>query len=152
MRTGNGLPLGYSKIEVAFILLLFAFVGVFAITKYLDLTTIAKESVEAGVIAGVRQGLSSYAVKPGDGEGASVYPPVLDEANLGNATSHNLFFANVLKKGIAVSGWAKTGKNEYLTPKGERYGYDPETGSFHMVASMTIKTPSHLSQPDSPNR
>ncbi|MCP4043619.1 MAG: hypothetical protein GY731_16955 [Gammaproteobacteria bacterium] len=120
---------GFTTMEVAFIALLVVIFGVLAVTKYLDLSTITEKSVEEGVIAAVRQGLASNSTQQGR-NGIPDYPATLDKAVNGAATTHNLFFGNVMEKGIAVTGWVKIDRNEYRTPSGKRYVYDPANGSF----------------------
>lgn len=121
---------GYSLLEIAFITLLIALVGILAVTKYMELSTSSKESVEAGVLVGVQEGLSSYVDKFEDRRSGQIYPSFLDSADIGEATPQNLFFENVLDRGIAVSGWSKTGINKYRAPSGKVYTYDPGSGIF----------------------
>ena len=130
MSSGNGLVHGYSLLEIAFITLLIALVGIFAVTKYMELSTSSKESVEAGVLEGIQEGISSYANKYRDQRSGQIYPSFLDSADIGAATPQNLFFENVLDRGIAVSGWSKTGLNKYRAPSGKVYTYDPGSGIF----------------------
>lgn len=140
MSSGIGPVHGYSLLEIAFITLLIALVSILATTKYMELSTSSKESVEAGVLQGVREGLSSYADKFRDRRSGQIYPSFLDSADIGEATPQNLFFENVLDRGIAVSGWLKTGLNEYKAPSGKVYIYDPSSGAFEPQFETQIET------------
>lgn len=86
--------------------------------------------MEEGVVRAVRQGISTYAEDSHYQGRTSLYPPVLDDAESGDATAQNLFFSYVLERGIAVEGWTKAGVYEYGTPSGEKINYNPKTGSF----------------------
>lgn len=119
-----------------------ALVGVLAITKYFDLSELTEDSMESGVIVAVQQGLAGYAEESRDIGRKPVYPEVLDNASLGDTGMRNPFFANVLERGIAVAGWSKTGINEYATPSGVGYVYNPDTGSFEPNDAPPPKTES----------
>ncbi len=138
MTPGKGRPLlGLSRLEMAFIVVLLALVGVLAVTRFLDLSLTARQSVDAGVVAAVRGGIADYASVSRDFGRVPVYPPLLDHANAGEATIRNRFFTAVVENGLAVSGWTKTGPNSYRAPDGEAYAYDPETGAFAFSKSET---------------
>jgi len=107
-----------------------ALVGILAVTKYFDLSELTEGSMESGVILAVQEGLTGYAGESRDIGRQPVYPETLDQARIGDTGMRNPFFANVLDRGIAVSGWSKTGKNTYTTPSGAAYTYDPDTGRF----------------------
>jgi len=131
---------GASRMEIAFISLILVTVGLLAYTKYMEISTGAKGSVEAGMIEVIRNGIHDYAVGSKKAGSSALFPPFLDEAKLGQSTPHNLFFTLVTGKriaiggGIAVEGWIKTDKNEYTAPSGKQYVYDPETGVFDIPA------------------
>lgn len=107
-----------------------ALVGILAVTKYLDLSELTEGSMESGVIVAVQEGLIGYAEESRDIGRQPVYPETLDQAQIGETDMRNPFFANVLDRGVAVTGWSKTGKNTYTTPNGTGYVYDPVTGQF----------------------
>lgn len=83
MSPGNARPMGFTKLEVAFILVLVALVGMLAVTRFFDLSLTARQSVDTGVIAAVRQGISDYAMESRDLGRRPVYPPLLDHADTG---------------------------------------------------------------------
>lgn len=127
---------GYTRLGMAFAVVLVVFGVLLAVTKYLDLTDLTEGSMDEGVVKAVQQGISAYAKNSkGSGRPASPYPDVLDEADLGDSTPNNLFFFYVLPKGIAVEGWAKTGKNEYRSPSGGIYVYDSLSGTFALQSA-----------------
>ena len=107
-----------------------ALVGVLAVTKYFDLSELTEGSMESGVIVAVQEGLASYAEESRETGRQPVYPQTLDQAQMGETDMRNPFFANVLDRAVAVTGWSKTGKNTYTTPNGTGYVYDPATGQF----------------------
>ena len=122
---------GYTRLEIGFTVLLITFVLLFAGTKYLDTSKMAREAVEEGVIEGVRASIADYAQYARSHNVSPIYPRALGNAQIGDATPRNRFFSIVLEKGgIAVVGWAKTGVHEYRTPSGKRYVYNPQTGEF----------------------
>jgi len=133
MSPGNARPMGFTKLEVAFILVLVALVGMLAVTRFFDLSLTARQSVDTGVIAAVRQGISDYAMESRDLGRRPVYPPLLDHADTGEVTSHNRFFTQVIENGLAVSGSTKTGRHLYRGPNGESLSYDPNTGNFDVA-------------------
>ncbi len=144
--SGKTRSLGITRLEMGFLALLIVFVGLLATTKYQDLSITVADSVEQGVIEALRQGVAAYAEKSRYRGSTLLYPSELDEAKIGAATPQNLFFANVLQKGIAVEGWAKTGRYEYRAPSGEMFEYDPQTGSFEVRGQMSEKVMGHPSQ------
>lgn len=149
--SGKSRSLGASRLEIGFLALFVIFGGLLAITKYLDLSLLVDGSMEQGVIQGVRQGIAAYAVESRDRGRASPYPPVLDEAEAGDATPQNLFFSRVLQRGIAVEEWKKTGPYEYRAPTGETFIYDPRTGSFATRVSMMAGGVDHSPQTTRPD-
>jgi hypothetical protein len=151
MFSGKTRSLGISRLEIGFFALLVVFVGLLAVTKYLDLSILIEDSMEQGVIRGVREGIAAYAGKSRDRGSASLYPPALDEAETGDATPQNLFFSNVLQRGIAVEGWTKAGQYEYRVPTGNKFIYDPQTGSFETHGSMATRGMDHSSQTPQPD-
>ena len=151
MFSGKTRSLGFSRLEIGFLALLIVFGGLLATTKYLDLSILVDGSMEQGVIKAVQDGIAAYAGKSRDRGSASLYPPALDEAETGDATPQNLFFSNVLQRGIAVEGWTKAGQYEYRAPTGEKFIYDPQTGSFETHGSMTAKGMDHSSQTPQPD-
>ena len=130
MNPGKGRPLGFGRLEVAFIVVLVALVGVLAVTRFFDLSLAARQSVDTGVVAAVREGISDYALASREFGRHPVYPSLLDHADAGEATTRNRFFTAVVENGLAVTGWTKTGPNSYRAPHGETYAYDPGTGAF----------------------
>ena len=143
MSSGKIRSFGISRLKMGFFALLIAFGGLLAVTKYLDLSIVVKDSMDQGVIKAVRQGIAEYAERSRERNSTLLYPPVLDDAKIGKATPHNLFFSNVLQRGIAVEGWAKIGQYEYRTPRGEKLIYDPRTGDLQTHGSMTASTMDH---------
>ena len=127
---------GATRLEIAFIVVIVATVGLLAVTKYLDLSVAVEESAESGVIAAVREAISEHAERAQTQGGQSVFPRVLDKARVGEASSSNPLFSNVLQVGIAITGWAKLEDNLYRTPSGERFVYDPTSGYFGNVEKI----------------
>jgi len=121
---------GYSRLEIAFMLVLALFVGLLAVTKYIDVSKDAEQAMEPGLIDGVRSGISSYAEEARYRGSSQLYPNVLDEAEPGPVTARDPYFGRVLDRGVAVEGWSKLEKNQYRTPSGKRVVYNPETGEF----------------------
>ncbi len=135
--SGKTRSLGISRLEIGFFALLIVFGGLLVVTKYLDLSILLEDSMDQGVVRAVRQGIAAYAVESQNRGSPSLYPPVLDDAETGAGTPHNLFFSNVLPRGIAVEGWEKAGQYEYRAPIGEKFFYDPRTGSFETHGNLT---------------
>ena len=121
---------GYSRLEIAFMLVLGIFIGLLAVTKYLELSTAAKEAMEPGLIEGVRSGIAAYAEEAKSRGNSKLFPSTLDDAASGAATPRDPFFGRVLEKGVAVEGWSKLERNHYLTPSGNTIVYHPESGEF----------------------
>ncbi|MCP3670588.1 MAG: hypothetical protein GY814_09165 [Gammaproteobacteria bacterium] len=127
---------GASRLEIAFIAVMVISLGLFAYTKYVDISIASKASVEDGLIEAVRNGIHDYAVDSKKAGSSTLYPPFLDKAQLGAATPENMLFTFVTGKrifvgsGVAVDGWAKTATNQYTAPSGKKYLYTPKTGVF----------------------
>ena len=121
---------GYSRLEIAFIFVLVLFVGLLAVTKYLEISEDAEEAMEPGLIKGVRAGIAAYAEESLERGNSQRYPNVLDEAEPGPATARDPYFGRVLEKGVAVEGWSKLEKNQYRTPSGKTMVYYPQSGEF----------------------
>jgi len=127
---------GYTRLGMAFAVLLVVFGMLLAVTKFLDLSDLMEGSMDEGVVKAVQEGISAYARNPKrSSRSAPPYPDVLDEADVGDSTPDNLFFFYVLPKGVAVEGWSKTGKKEYRSPSGGTYVYDSLSGSFALQAA-----------------
>lgn len=105
MNRSNGRTPGFSRLEVAFILVLIALVGVLTITQYLDLSRTAKQSVDSRVAA-LRGGISDYALESRDRGRLPIYPPRLEDAEAGLVRSRNRFFTHVIEHGLAINGCA----------------------------------------------
>ena len=148
MKQRSGPSLGFSRLELAFILVLIALGGVLAITQYLDLSRTAEQSVETGVIEAVRKGISDYARDSREFGRLPIYPPQLDDAGTGEARARNRLFTYVVRYGLAVSGWTKTGQNQYQAPNRDIFIYDPETGSFATRVSDSVPSAPHA--PETP--
>lgn len=125
---------GYTRVEIAFILVLVLLVGLLAVTKYFDLSRDTREAVEEGLIEGVRAGIADYADESRKRGTGNLYPDVLDHAAHGPVTARDPFFGRVLEKGVAVVGWVKLDENQYQTPSGRNIVYHPDTGEFQLSA------------------
>ena len=132
---------GYSRLEIAFMLVLVIFVGLLAITKYLEISKDAEQAMEPGLIEGVRAGIASFAEEARDRGNSQLYPNVLDDAEPGPVTARDPYFGRVLDRGVAVEGWSKLAKNRYRTPSGKSVVYNPETGEFFISAEETAPLP-----------
>ena len=141
MYSGHRRPDGYSRLEIAFMLVLALFVGLLAVTKYLEVSVDAKEAMEPGLIAGVREGIAAYAEESKERGNSILYPLFLDDAKPGAATTRNLFFGRVLERGLAVTGWSKLAENQYQTPSGKKMVYYPRTGEFLLEQDDTAIDP-----------
>ena len=130
-----------TRLEIAFMAVILVTVGLLAYVKYTEISTQSKGSVEAGLVEVIRNGIHDYAVDSKRAGSATLFPPYLDEAELGPAAPGNLLFTFVTGKrilvgsGIAVDGWVKTAKNSYTAPSGKKYVYDPQTGVFDVTAT-----------------
>ena len=155
MFSGKHRFLRITRLETSFLAILLIFGGLLAISKYLELSGLVDGSMEQGVITAVRQGIAAYAAESRKRGSASLYPPALDEAGIGPATPQNLFFSNVLQRGIAVGGWSKTGGYEYRAPSGGLFVYDPATGKFEAnegMEALAMDQPSRTRQRDAGER
>ncbi|MCP4126529.1 MAG: hypothetical protein GY753_05645 [Gammaproteobacteria bacterium] len=129
---------GASRLEIGFIAVIATTVLLLAYIKYTEISTASKTSVEEGLIEVIRNGIHDYAVDSKKAGSSVLYPPFLDEAQLGAATPKNVLFTLVTGKriiigsGIVVDGWAKTATNQYTAPSGKKYLYTPETGVFNL--------------------
>ncbi len=148
MKKGPKHLYGYSRLEIAFMLVLALLVVTLAVTKYIEISKDVEGAMEPGLIEGIRKGLVEYAEEAKSRGEKKLYPPVLDYAKTGDASQRNLFFDRVLAKGVAVAGWSKTNVNEYRTPSGKMMVYDPETGRFTSISDRDNGAPQTTSGSD----
>lgn len=141
MQKTDSKSAGYSRLEIAFMLVLVIFVGLLVVTKYLEISEDAKQAMEPGLIEGVRAGIASFAEEARDRGSSQLYPNVLDDAESGPVTARDPYFGRVLDRGVAVEGWSKLAKNRYRTPSGKSVVYNPETGEFLFSAEETAPLP-----------
>jgi len=151
MYSGHCQSDGYSRLEIAFMLVLALFVGLLAVTKYMEVSVDAEEAMEPGLITGVREGIAAYAEESKARGNSILYPLFLDDAKPGAATPQNLFFGRVLERGVAVTGWSKLEKNQYQAPSGKKIVYNPRTGAFLLEQDDTAIDPKAQGTPNDMN-
>ncbi|MCB1861986.1 MAG: hypothetical protein KDI47_09680 [Gammaproteobacteria bacterium] len=134
MQKRDSKSAGYTRLEIAFMLVLVILVGLLAVTKYLELSEDAEQAMEPGLIEGVRKGIASYAEEARDRGSSQLYPNVLDDAESGPVTARDPYFGRVLDRGVAVAGWSKLATNRYRTPSGKSVEYNPDTGELLISA------------------
>jgi prepilin-type N-terminal cleavage/methylation domain-containing protein len=134
-RGGGG---AFTLIELIVVIVVLSILSGVAVVKYYDYAGKARDSAEAGVVAGVRAGLGLARAKAAVSNGTSPYPATLDSVATGTAASGaSPLFTNVLETPV-TDGWTKGPSSlSYLSPVGNTYTYDPVNGTFSLSASAS---------------
>lgn len=114
----------FTLIELVMIIVIVGILASIAIPRYIDLSSDAKSAAEEGIVGSIRSGIMMYYIEN------KTWPPSLDNADNGPASSSNLFFTTVVSQGIDNPEWSKAG-NVYTGPY-NTYTYTPTTGMFQV--------------------
>lgn len=119
---------GFTLIELVMVIVILGILAVVAIPQYIDLRDQANKAAEAGVVGGVRAGITTFYIGL-CANATCAWPADLDGAADGACTPANACFDYVLAQGGITSDWTKAG-NVYTGPDGNAYTYTPLTGAF----------------------
>lgn len=98
---------GFTMIELVMVIVILAILAAVAIPRFINLRVQAQNSAEAGVVGGVRAGISAEYIRTAS-VGVATWPDPLDDAIAGNpATVAVPFFDVVLAQGGITEGWTK---------------------------------------------
>lgn len=114
---------GFTLIELVMIIVILGILAAVAIPRYFDLAGEARESAEAGVVAGVRGGLVTYFAEYRDSPTAlGINPGSPSDCDIDT----DACFGNVLEDPIISDEWSKdsTGADDiYTGPDDGEYTY-----------------------------
>ena len=123
---------GFTIIEMAIVIVILSILAVFALARYVDLTSEAERAAEIGVVGRVRSGISIYYADSAL-SGTPVFPAELGSSGGGEASPGNPLFTYIMAKPV-VSQWEKSGFS-YTGPAENTYTYDPDRGTFLLRGS-----------------
>lgn len=121
---------GLTFIELLLVVLIIGTLAVFALPRFLGFSDDAEFAAEQGDVVAVRSGISIYRNESMAMGRSPAFPPTLDPAAPGPASSGSPLFASVLAQGISDGRWTKVSPTRYTSPLDKSYLYDPEAGTF----------------------
>jgi|SaaInl7_200m_RNA_FD_contig_21_2212450_length_504_multi_10_in_0_out_0_1 MSHA pilin protein MshA len=137
---------GFTLIELVMVIVILGILAAVAVPKFSDISGQAKIAAEAGVVGGVRMGITTLQMgflsgaidSTGGGAGnfgAGGYVTFLDtaEGTTTAAAADNPYFGRVLSQGGVSTDWTKPAAQEYVGPTQSTtvsYTYTQSDGSF----------------------
>jgi len=119
---------GFTLIEMIMALVVIGIVAAISLSRFVAIQDRANQNAELSTAGAIRSGIYNYYLHSQVLNRDPQYPPALDTANNGPASSVNPFFSNVCSMSM-VYDWEKTGLS-YTGPAGAVYTYYPDTGRF----------------------
>jgi type II secretory pathway pseudopilin PulG len=105
--------------------------AVVVIPKFCSLSEEAKRAAEKQDVSRIRIAINDYYIDSMLKNRNPLCPETLDSANIGDASSENPLFTNVLANKITSRGWRKLGSTAYEGCSGTKYTYSLGTCSFN---------------------
>jgi hypothetical protein len=121
---------GLTPLEMSALTIIIILAAAVVIPKFCSLSEEAKMAAEKQDVSRIRIAISDYYIDSMLKNRNPLCPESLDSANIGDASSENPLFTNVLANKITSGGWRKLGSTAYEGCSGTKYTYSIGTCSF----------------------
>jgi hypothetical protein len=121
---------GLTPLEMSALTIIIILAAAVVIPKFCSLSEEAKRAAEKQDVSRIRIAISDYYIDSMLKNRNPLCPESLDSANIGDASSENPLFTNVLANKITSGGWRKLGSTAYEGCSGTKYTYSIGTCSF----------------------
>ena len=122
---------GLTPLEMSALTIIIILAAAVVIPKFCSLSEEAKRAAEKQAVSRIRIAINDYYIDSMLKNRTPLCPETLDSANIGDASSENPLFTNVLTNKITSGGWRKLGSTAYEGCSGTKYTYNPRTCYFN---------------------
>jgi type II secretory pathway pseudopilin PulG len=122
---------GLTPLEMSALTIIIILAAAVVIPKFCSLSEEAKRAAEKQDVSRIRIAIADYYLDSMLKNRTPLCPETLDSANIGDASSENPLFTNVLANKIKSGGWRKLGSTAYEGCSGTKYTYSLGTCSFN---------------------
>ena len=121
---------GLTPLEMSALTIIIILAAAVVIPKFCSLSEEAQRAAEKQDVSRIRIAINDYYIDSMLKNRNPLCPETLDSANIGDASSENPLFTNVLANKITSGGWRKLGSTAYEGCSGTKYAYSIGTCSF----------------------
>ena len=122
---------GLTPLEMSALTIIIILAAAVVIPKFCSLSEEANRAAEKQAVSRIRIAINDYYIDSMLKNRTPLCPETLDSANIGDASSENHLFTNVLTNKITSGGWRKLGSMAYEGCSGTKYTYSLGTCSFN---------------------
>jgi len=122
---------GLNPLEMSAVTIIIILAAAIVIPKFCSLSEEAQRAAEKQDVSRIRIAITDYYIDSMLKNRTPLCPETLDSANIGDASSENPLFTNVLTNKITSGGWRKLGSTAYEGCSGTKYTYSLGTCSFN---------------------
>ena len=120
-----------TPLEMSALTIIIILAAAVVIPKFCSLSEEANRAAEKQAVSRIRIAINDYYIDSMLKNRTPLCPETLDSANIGDASSENPLFTNVLTNKITSGGWRKLGSMAYEGCSGTKYTYSLGTCSFN---------------------
>ena len=121
---------GLTPLEMSALTIIIILAAAVVIPKFCSLSEEAQRAAEKQDVSRIRIAINDYYIDSMLKNRNPLCPETLDSVNIGDASSENPLFTNVLANKITSGGWRKLGSTAYEGCSGTKYTYSIGTCSF----------------------
>src|SRR5271157_2398650 len=121
---------GLNPLEMSALTIIIILAAAVVIPKFCSLSEEAQRAAEKQDVSRIRIAINDYYIDSMLKNRNPLCPETLDSVNIGDASSENPLFTNVLANKITSGGWRKLGSTAYEGCSGTKYAYSIGTCSF----------------------
>jgi type II secretory pathway pseudopilin PulG len=122
---------GLTPLEMSAFTIIIILAAAVVIPKFCSLSEEAQRAAEKQDVSRIRIAITDYYIDSMLKNRNPLCPETLDSANIGDASSGNPLFTNVLANKITSGGWRKLSSTAYEGCSGTKYTYSLGTCSFN---------------------